>query len=142
MGAEVPLSTAAVLSARFTYVSPAALIDTHRKNEPRWIRAVDGGYFDNSGASTAQELARALSAAFKHYQSSHPEERRTPRLIVLHLANAPEIPSARLNEQQQDSNGRAFLSEIFAPVVTLLHTRGARGTQAVSYLTGSRASSC
>ena len=129
---------------RAVYVrSPAALIDTHRKNEPRWTRAVDGGYFDNSGASTAQELARALSAASTLPCEDHPEDRRAPRLIVLHLANTPEIPSTRLNEQQQDSSGRAFFSEIFAPLVTLLHTRGARGTQAVRLSArGSRASSC
>ena len=63
IGTELPLSTASLLSARFTYVSPAALINTHRCKAPAWIRLVDGGYFDNSGAVTAQEIARMIVGA-------------------------------------------------------------------------------
>jgi hypothetical protein len=78
IGTELPLSTAALLSARFTYVSPAGLIDTHRTDAPRWIRLVDGGYFDNSGAVTAQEIARAIIA-------SHSRPPASPILIRLSL---------------------------------------------------------
>jgi hypothetical protein len=124
IGTAMPLSTAALLSARFTYVSPAGLIDTRRTTAPRWIRLVDGGYFDNSGAVTAQELAGVLLAA---------ADSRL-RLIVLHLPNDPETPSAQLNAQQRSFSRLEFLSEVFAPPQTLLNTRGARGTQAVSYL--------
>src|SRR5262249_56752622 len=52
---DVPLSTAAHLSARFTYVSPAARFvadNTH---------AVDGGYFENSGATTGVDILRKIS---------------------------------------------------------------------------------
>ena len=124
VGSAMPLSTAALLSARFTYVSPAGLIDTRDTAGPRWKRLVDGGYFDNSGATTAQELARVL------LESGGPRL----RLIVLHLPNAPEPPSARLNAKHKTYSRLEFLSEVFAPVQTLLNTRGARGTQAVSYL--------
>jgi hypothetical protein len=126
IGTAMPLSTAALLSARFTYVSPAGLIDTRRTAAPRWIRLVDGGYFDNSGAVTAEELAGVLLQAGDHRL----------RLIVLHLPNDPDTPSAQLNAQQRSLSRLEFLSEVFAPPQTLLNTRGARGTQAVSHLRG------
>lgn len=139
IGTELPLSTASLLSARFTYVSPAALIDTHRRNAPEWVRLVDGGYFDNSGAVTAQEIARTIIGA--HRSNSQPDptnsdrpKPRTMRVIVLHLPNQPVTPSAALNRNERQAGNREFLSEALAPISTLLQTRGARGTQAVSYL--------
>ena len=138
IGTELPLSTAALLSARFTYVSPAALINTHRRNAPEWGRLVDGGYFDNSGAVTAQEIARTIVGAHRS-RSQDPDnpgqpKTRAMRVIVLHLPNQPLAPSAALNRNEQRASGREFLSEALAPISTLLQTRGARGTQAVSYL--------
>jgi hypothetical protein len=136
IGTELPLSTAALLSARFTYVSPAALLDTHRTDAPRWIRLVDGGYFDNSGAVTAQEIVRAIIGSHRRLALANSESPRAMRLIVLHLPNQPEIPSAIANEKQRNSSSLEWMSEALAPVQTLLQTRDARGTQAVSYLRG------
>jgi hypothetical protein len=137
IGTALPLSTAALLSARFTYVSPAALIDTHRTDAPRWLRVVDGGYFDNSGAVTAQEIARSIIAAHKPKASPtdpDPSPSRPMRVIVLHLPNQPDIPSAVIDENKKKASSLEFLSEALAPILTLLQTRSARGTQAVSYL--------
>jgi len=139
IGTALPLSTASLLSARFTYVSPAALINTNRPNAAAWTRLVDGGYFDNSGAVTAQEIARTIIGAHKRKanqiaadsNSPHP---RSMRVIVLHLPNQPYPQSATLNANQQAASDREFLSEAWAPISTLLQTRAARGTQAVSYL--------
>ncbi|HEX2583503.1 MAG TPA: hypothetical protein VHL14_00100, partial [Steroidobacteraceae bacterium] len=47
----MPLSTAAHLSARFTYVSPAGTVVDDKGNTV--IHLVDGGYFENGGISTA-----------------------------------------------------------------------------------------
>ena len=52
---DVPLSTAAHLSARFTYVSPAARFRSDRTH------AVDGGYFENSGATTGLDILRQIN---------------------------------------------------------------------------------
>jgi predicted acylesterase/phospholipase RssA len=139
IGTELPLSTAALLSARFTYVSPAALIDTHRTGAPAWIRLVDGGYFDNSGAVTAQEIVRTIIAAHDSTATAKsnqlaPPPRRPMRLVVLHLPNQPDIPSATLNHNKREAGSSEFMSEALAPIQTLLQTRGARGTQAVSFL--------
>lgn len=139
IGTQLPLSTAALLSARFTYVSPAALIDTHRTNAPAWTRLVDGGYFDNSGAVTAQEIARTIIAANKPKLKASPTDPEPPaprlmRVIILHLPNEPDIPSALIDENKKKASHLEFLSEALAPIFTMLQTRSARGTQAVNYL--------
>jgi len=62
-GSDMPLSAAAGNSARFTYVSPPGTLpydggwfDMREDNG----HLIDGGYFDNNGAITVQELLQAL----------------------------------------------------------------------------------
>jgi hypothetical protein len=55
---DFPLSTAAILSARFTIVTPAGWFNRCDKQNGETLpsqkaRLVDGGYFENSGISTA-----------------------------------------------------------------------------------------
>jgi hypothetical protein len=63
------LATAAVLSARFPFITPPGAIDEHScgadaaKSAVRRIRYVDGGYLDNSGASTASDAIDAFKRA-------------------------------------------------------------------------------
>ena len=128
LGTELPLSTAAHLSARFTYVSPAGLIDTHRSGRSRWIRLVDGGYFDNSGTATLQEIARAIRRARARLL---PAGQRPMRIIVLHIPNSP--PNAPLPHGSL-LNGRVLLSESLSPMRALLAARGAHATQAVEFM--------
>src|SRR5207237_579137 len=52
-GCRIPLSTAAHMSARFTFVSPAGRF-------PDGTHIVDGGYFENFGATTADEIATRI----------------------------------------------------------------------------------
>jgi hypothetical protein len=74
-GADVRLSTAAMLSARFPVVSPPGIIRS--KTEPQaGDRVVDGGYFENAGLTSAMDLARAVYA-------------RGVTPIVLHVQNDP-----------------------------------------------------
>lgn len=65
---DVPMSTAAHLSARFPYISPTGRVERQGCADPAGLveeRAVtfdaDGGLFDNSGALTALESWRALA---------------------------------------------------------------------------------
>src|SRR5438552_8763158 len=60
VGCDIPLSTAAHMSARFTFVSPAGRF-------PDGSHIVDGGYFENSAATTALEIATRIKdwCAFK-----------------------------------------------------------------------------
>ncbi len=133
MGTQMPLSTAAHLSARFTYVSPAGLVDTGRAGAARWVRLVDGGYFDNSGAVTAQEIVRAMSAAHERLGAT-----REMRIVVLHLPNEPPNPSAALINSKVAVSGRVLMSETLSPLRTLLATRGARGNQAIGFLSNQK----
>lgn len=84
LGRTVPLNTAAHLSARFTYVSPAGTVDSPGVNgQPlKWSRLVDGGYFENSGTVTLTELLAATEKAAKNLGIPI-------RPIVLHIANEP-----------------------------------------------------
>lgn len=59
-GADVRLSTAAMLSARFPVVSPAGTIRAMGDDGQNGDRVVDGGYFENAGLTTALDLARAV----------------------------------------------------------------------------------
>jgi predicted acylesterase/phospholipase RssA len=76
-GRPLALSTATLLSARFPAISPAAL---YEKTPERWIRIVDGGYSDNSGAATGADVLRALGAALDHAQV---KERFRPVVIAI-----------------------------------------------------------
>jgi hypothetical protein len=60
---DVRFSTAAVMSARFPLITPYAFFDG--SEEQRQRRTVDGGYYDNSGAVTAEELVRALNGEIR-----------------------------------------------------------------------------
>jgi hypothetical protein len=68
-GQDVSMATAGHLSARFPYVSPTARVARQPCEQAAGLLAdgsvsyiLDGGIFDNSGASTAQETWRVLSA--------------------------------------------------------------------------------
>jgi hypothetical protein len=82
---DIPLSTAAHMSARFTYVSPAGRL-------PDGGHIVDGGYFENSAAGTALEIVYAVEYVIEH---EHWPERVVP--VVIQIRNGPtkENPDSR-----------------------------------------------
>jgi hypothetical protein len=122
------LSTAAHMSARFTYVSPAG---TLTRNGAKHGRVVDGGYFENSGATTTLEIALAVNALADDpaadprwrkvvptviHISNEPRNPRTPEETLAHGAGHPRIAPA------------TWMPEVLSPLRTLLSTREARGT--------------
>jgi hypothetical protein len=118
LGKEVPLSTAVHNSARFTYVSPAGTVRWRGDDRTEWLRLVDGGYFENSGAVTAGEVVRNVRAVADSAGTS-------VLPVVIHISNDPETTSpSDLREQ------RKWLNQVVAPAKALLHTRPARGFQA------------
>lgn len=163
---DLRLSTAAHNSARFPFVSPPGTI----VNSDRQVvdRIVDGGYFENFGAQSAQELAQAIRAIDS---SLNP--------FVLVLSNDPQAPRPKLNanatkaQGQETSNSQRGLQkensstgtqakakpakpaagqeaelfpDITAPITAFANTRNARGTLAVdslgSTLDGREISTC
>ncbi|MGB0514014.1 MAG: hypothetical protein ACPGJE_04135 [Wenzhouxiangellaceae bacterium] len=124
---ELPLFSAIHNSARFTLVSPAGTIlrregdDVHRLGQ-----VVDGGYFENSGATTIQALIsgyRELAAA-----GDAPS-----RFRFVHISNgdtvAPFAPNGADECPAQPSNRRSapLYGEVRAPLIAILQTRDARG---------------
>ena len=126
---SLPLSAAAHMSARFTYVSPAG---TLVKEGKAYGRVVDGGYFENSGATTTLEILKTVD-----WLAAKDRDRRWKRVepIVIHISNEPVDPSAEPDTMQAargnpDIAPRRLLNEVLSPLWTLLNTRSARGMYA------------
>jgi len=90
---DVRLSTAAHNSARFPFVSPPGTIVNSDREIPD--RIVDGGYFENFGAQSAQELAQAIRAIDS---SLNP--------FVLVLSNDPQAPQPNVNARLRKRRDR------------------------------------
>jgi hypothetical protein len=116
-GSSVRLSTAAHLSARFTYVSPPATL--HDSSGNVIAHGVDGGYFENSGATGASELVLALLRAAERQDLL---ERVVPYVIL--ISNDPGNPPAASVAEQPPAR---WLTEVLAPLDALLNARDARG---------------
>jgi hypothetical protein len=123
LGADVRLTTAAHDSARFAYVSPAGRLLSLAGRD--YDHVVDGGYFENSGAATLQDVLGVLRQS--------PQVDRL-RFVVLYLCNAAErcwgadtgIGPDKPELQPID------MTEVFAPVRALLGARDARGELALA----------
>lgn len=128
-GCHIPLSTAAHMSARFTFVSPAGrfLDGSH---------IVDGGYFENSGATTALEIATRIKDVCAFDGITNVDVKvimisNDPRKGLISIAPAkpaPEPPGPK-RSKPVTTQGQ-FLGELTAPLYSLLNTRNARGTYA------------
>ena len=124
---HIPLSTAAHMSARFTFVSPAGRF-------PDGSHIVDGGYFENSAATTAYEIATRIKdwCAFKKIANVD--------VKIIMISNNPRKPSIAPAKPAPEPPGPKhtqsvlvsgqFMGELTAPLYTLLNTRDARGTYA------------
>jgi len=130
-GIDLPISAAAHLSARFTYVSPAG------KFPPDGTHVVDGGYFENSGATTALDILREITREMS--RNGNDLSDTVPKLIMISnnpTANAPMPDGAEkkmtvtTEAEQKRSEPSTFLEDALAPVDALLHTRDARGSYA------------
>lgn len=109
-GEDVPLSTAAHISARFPYVSPTGRI--LRKScagnglvpGPAVSYAADGGIFDNSGSSTAVDAWRALTPLASSIESQPGAGCLVPLFIQIDNSPPAEVtadltkPDPRPNE--------------------------------------------
>ncbi len=126
---SLPLSTAVHLSARFTYISPAG---TLKKDGKAYGRAVDGGYFENSGATTVLEILKTIDGLAE----TNPVW-NTVKPVVIHISNEPvndgydDAHIGTGNDRKDKTvRPRPCLNELLSPPMTLLHTRGARGVYA------------
>lgn len=98
------LLSAALVSARFPIVTPAARMDFADGPDRRFV---DGGYFENSGVETAEDLLLQIG----------PREGVSFHLIVM------DFPGRDGSERDRDY----WLGEIMSPIRAFLNARGARG---------------
>jgi hypothetical protein len=126
----VSLMTAAIVSARFPGMMPpfSAIVQTpkhhdagQRDGERRW-NFVDGGYADNSGATTALDIYRTLNSLTAQLKMADDVDLR----IVL-------ITSSSLQPNLDDLsiNGTVFRDTV-APIDAILRVRENLGNQAVA----------
>jgi hypothetical protein len=115
---RMPVSTAAVLSARFPWITPPGWYyetarDPHQSAKTGQFRneLVDGAYFENSGVASALDVIRTI-------KSIKPLEAK----IDLHLI---------ILTRSQYSNETFFGMEVLAPVQAMLNARAARGYSAI-----------
>src|SRR5882724_2363812 len=116
------LSTAAFVSARFPWVSPAATIPAKDDLSPANVdktRLVDGGYFDNSGVETAVDLLQALETQINELNKEADRPKVVVKLIVLGGGQYPVRDSFALGETME-------------PIRTLLSTRESRAYIAIN----------
>lgn len=116
------LSTAAFVSARFPWVSPAATIPAKDDFSPpgiRKTRLVDGGYFDNSGVETAVDLLQSLEDQVAELNKVVGRPKVALKLIVLGGGSYPVRDSFALGETME-------------PIRTLLSTRESRAYIAIN----------
>ncbi|ULQ51385.1 hypothetical protein [Flavihumibacter fluvii] len=118
----IRLSTAAILGARFPFISPAGRIDSYKprvadnEKNPDSLRShyfVDGGYFDNSGAGVVQEMMRAILQITASAKDSLLKKRFSKlSIVVLHITNSPQgsIPLKPIGP---------FVNDLLAPLLTI-----------------------
>jgi hypothetical protein len=121
----LPLSTAAVLSARFPWITPPGWYEEKKvtrdgggtdKAGTFENQLVDGGYFENSGVATALDIIRGIRSL------TNLRDKVSLRLIVL----------TRGEYESETFFGTETLS---APIRALLNTRSAR---AIATIAGAR----
>ena len=127
---HIPLSTAADMSARFTYVSPAGRF-------PDGSHVVDGGYFENSGATTALEIVTRIKQWCEFKKITNVDLKvimisNDPHKGSLVIAPAKPGPSPSLQQLRSEpvTTEGDFLGDVTAPPYALLNTRDARGVYA------------
>ena len=110
----IRLSTAAILGARFPYMSPAGRIDQQTKTGTKEHYFVDGGYFDNSGAGVVQEMIRAIiKVADTTTNPLFRKRMQKLKIVVLHITNSPQ-GDIHLNPITP------FRNDITSPLLTIL----------------------
>jgi len=95
----IDTATAALLSARFTFISPSGVVNGCRRSQRSTAQEqfVDGGYADSSGLATLAGLAPGLTAAVRQYNTSAVADAQAGQPVTLvvpvtvYLGNSPQV---------------------------------------------------
>ena len=98
-------------------------------NRQVWGHVVDGGYFENSGNTTAYDILSTLEDAFSDDElvcgpEDHPELQFRCLPVVITLINDPKLAVASKPDPDR------WLTETLSPLKTLFQTRDGRGSYA------------
>lgn len=93
---DMDWATAAVLSSRFSFITPAARISAdHECGREADLQLIDGGYIDNSGLGTISDLTPSLTRIVTSLNASAEREHRPFIVpIVMYLSNEPGLDVA------------------------------------------------
>lgn len=126
---DMRLSTVALNSARFPYITPTGTLDASKSRAKKWHLA-DAGYFDNYGASVTQAMINHLFD--EDLQKNDNETLYIPIPIILTNSvyqdkERPNDPQARFNNQYSAISNNASSSlahELTSPLQTVISIRG------------------
>jgi hypothetical protein len=131
---DLPLATAAQISATFPYVSSSARAPIVLENDATAVHFADGGYYDNDGTASAIEFLRyALGPSDtpgKSSNSSGPTSNRCPsagfsegkplRILLIEIRNSGGIPGSDNDESTHLPTGGSTPWNLFNQVVAPL----------------------
>jgi hypothetical protein len=139
LGADLPLKTAVHMSARFAYVSPAGWLRSADGADHGHV--VDGGYFENSGTETLQNLRSALARVLEsdpRLRGGSPLAARV-HFFLLYLCNDPLFCGrAPVDPGCVEAPPEMALTDLFAPLRALAAARQARASLALDAITRNR----
>lgn len=124
---DLRLSTAALLSARFPIISPAGVLRDDADGS-FGDRVVDGGYFENSGLTTALDLAEALKAL--GVKPALVWVQNDPNIDRVEKKTPPRAAATPKFGPLDESLIVEALGPLAAPVDTVLATRQGHGEEA------------
>jgi len=130
---DVPLSTAAMLSARFPYLTPAAKLG----NTGHYV---DGGYFENSGTWLLSGIAQNLIGQRLDYSDSDKDLEQAVQnaiVIVIVIRSEPctrKAESDGCDEEVYKGDADSTWNEVLSPLRALLATRDKRSEYSVNDL--------
>jgi hypothetical protein len=129
---DVPLSAAAILSARFPYLTPAGAVTAD-------MHFVDGGYFENSGTWIVSGLVQNLIGQQLVYKNAaNPAlEKAVHNAVFITLVIQSEPCTRRVDLEQCEEEGGGSdtsWSEALSPLRALLNTRDKRANYSIDDL--------
>ena len=127
LGRDVPVSTAVNMSTRFPYVTPAGVVRT--PDGSVFGHVVDGGYFENFGATTAMEVLRAATASL----AKHDDGVAIVPIVVM-ITSDPEWEDGAPAVFAKPLAKSGPASQLTAPVEALDAVRAEHGKPAVAAL--------
>ena len=128
---DLSISAAIHNGARFPLVSPGGtLLDQNGRPNGHIL---DGGYFENSGLTTAADIVHSAQLLAAHGQTPRPI-----RVIVIELSNDSDIPptspvfdrgwTPRRSSDLVTAKSSYFLSDVLGPLAGLASSRDGRAT--------------